>query len=375
MFVVLFLLIIPLCFNAGREAYLFINAILPKIKKRAFNIIFISVLILMFVLFFLAMAKVRFIPEIIFKIFFFLLGFLFYSVIFINISSLILFIIKKIKKLSTKLRHLRIIITSLFLAIANILMGYGTYNTLDLKTTTYNIVIDSSLTQEENLKIGLISDLHLGYLYDDKRVEEIVDKLNKMDLDLVCIVGDIFDGDYYTVKNKDNIKSLFKSIKTKYGVYASLGNHDAGNSYDEIVKFIQESNIKLLRDEYVQIDNKIILVGRRDSSPIGKSDQKREEIIKISNPLNLPIIVMDHQPGNLKEYDSNVDLLLCGHTHQGQFFPLNIVTDIVYDVDYGYYQAFSNSPQVIVTSGAGSWGPPQRIGTISEVVEIHVKIK
>lgn len=374
MFIILLMLIIPLCFNAGKEAYLLAN-FLFKIKKRTFNIIFIISLILMFILFFLAMAKVRFIPGIIFKLFFFVLGFLFYSVIFINIASLVNFIIKRIKKLNSYFIKIRTLVSLTCLILANGLMVYGTINTLNVRTTKYEITINSNIDIEENLKIGLISDLHLGYLYDDKRVEEVVEKLNKMDLDLVCLVGDIFDGDYYTVKNKDNIKSLFKSIKTKYGVYASLGNHDTGESYDEIVKFIQESNIKLLRDEYVQIDNKFILVGRRDSSPIGKSDQKREEIIKISNPLNLPVIVMDHQPGNIKEYDSNIDLVLCGHTHQGQFFPLNIVTDIVYDVDYGYYQKSINSPQAIVTSGVGSWGPPQRIGTISEIVEIYVKIK
>lgn len=368
------MLIIPLCFNAGREAYLLANSLF-KIKKKTFNIIFIISLILMFVLFFLAMTKVRFIPGIIFKIFFFVLGFLFYSVIFINIASLVNFIFKRIKKLNSYFIKIRTLVSLTFLILANGLMVYGTINTLNVRTTKYEITINSNIDIEENLKIGLISDLHLGYLYDDKRVEEVVEKLNKMDLDFVCLVGDIFDGDYYTVKNKDNIKSLFKSIKTKYGVYASLGNHDAGESYGEIVKFIQESNIKLLRDEYVQIDNKFILVGRRDSSPIVKSDRKREEIIKISNPLNLPVIVMDHQPGNIKEYDSNIDLVLCGHTHQGQFFPLNIVTDIVYDVDYGYYQKSINSPQTIVTSGVGSWGPPQRIGTISEIVEIYVKIK
>lgn len=375
MFIILFLLIIPLCFNAGRETYLWLKVIFPKIKRKTFSIIFVSAFILTLVMFFLSMAKVTWIPNNIIKIYFFIFGFLLYSAIFINIASLINFICKKTKLFSDNiLLKLRLIITTSILLIANGLMTYGTINTLNVKTKEYSITINTTQTNKDSLTVGLISDLHLGYIYDDKRVSEIVDRLNQMNVDIVCIVGDIFDGDYKTINNKEKIKSLFQNIKSTYGVYASLGNHDAGKTYDEMIKFINESNITLLRDDYQVIDNKFIIAGRRDSSPIGNHGKDRKETLEIVNPNDLPIIVMDHQPGNISEYDNNIDLILCGHTHQGQFFPLNLFTDLVYDVDYGYYQASIDSPQVIVTSGVGSWGPPQRIGTNSEIVKINISL-
>ena len=83
---------------------------------------------------------------------------------------------------------------------------------------------------------------------------------------------------------------------------------------------------------------------------------------------------MDHQTGNIRDYGEETDLILCGHTHKGQMFPFNLITDAVFDVDYGYYRASVDSPQVIVTSGAGTWGPPQRVATDNEVAEILVML-
>lgn len=87
----------------------------------------------------------------------------------------------------------------------------------------------------------------------------------------------------------------------------------------------------------------------------------------------MPVIVMDHQPANMIEYGNEVDLILSGHTHQGQIFPANLITNAMFTVDYGYYQKDKDSPQVIVTSGVGTWGPPLRIGTNSEIVQITIE--
>ncbi len=82
------------------------------------------------------------------------------------------------------------------------------------------------------------------------------------------------------------------------------------------------------------------------------------------------MIVMDHQPGNIRDYGEETDLILCGHTHKGQMFPFNLITDAVLMWIMDIYRASVDSPQVIVTSGAGTWGPPQRVATDNEVAEI-----
>jgi predicted MPP superfamily phosphohydrolase len=82
---------------------------------------------------------------------------------------------------------------------------------------------------------------------------------------------------------------------------------------------------------------------------------------------------MDHNPASIGEYGLGADLILCGHTHKGQLFPASIVTNAMYDVDYGYYRKDAVSPHVIVSSGVGYWGMPMRVGTDCEIVSVKIK--
>ena len=138
-----------------------------------------------------------------------------------------------------------------------------------------------------------------------------------------------------------------------------------------MVSFLKEANINLLDDDYDVIDNRLVLAGRLDSSPIGGyGDRQRKDLsdfLSIEDK-SLPVIVMDHNPANIGEYSKEADLVLCGHTHKGQVFPGSLITNALYDVDYGYYQKDADSPQVIVTSGVGSWGMPMRVATDCENV-------
>lgn len=254
------------------------------------------------------------------------------------------------------------------------LVVYGSYNATQLKQASYTIQIDKR-TSLDHLNIVLISDLHLGYINDADFLAEMVDRINRLQPDVVLMTGDIFNGNYYALSDPAKGIELLTSIQSTYGVYACLGNHDAGQSYGEIVNFIDKSNIQLLNDEHVVIDNQFVLVGRKDSSPIGEQGNPREATVEIMNKINtnLPVIVMDHQPANMIEYGNEVDLILSGHTHQGQIFPVNLITDAMFTVDYGHYQQDKVSPQVIVTSGVGTWGPPLRIGTNSEIALIKAE--
>ncbi len=197
-----------------------------------------------------------------------------------------------------------------------------------------------------------------------------------MEPDIVCIAGDIFNGNIYALHNPSGTLDLLKSINAKYGVYACLGNHDGGKTFREITRFLEEGNIKLLNDEHVTIDNRLVLAGRVDSSPIGGFDGlKRKNFADIKTSINtdLPVIVMDHNPLNMGQYGNEIDLILSGHTHRGQIFPANLVTRVMYTIDYGRYQKDEDSPNVIVTSGVGTWGMPMRIGSNNEIVVISLR--
>ena len=140
-----------------------------------------------------------------------------------------------------------------------------------------------------------------------------------------------------------------------------------------MISLLEQSNITLLNDEYVTIDNRLILIGRLDPFPIGGfGDMQRKDIKEIFTMIdtNLPIVVMDHNPSNIHQYGKETDLIISGHTHRGQIFPGSLITKALFTVDYGHYQKDIDSPHVIVTSGAGTWGTPMRIGTNNEIVSI-----
>ena len=182
----------------------------------------------------------------------------------------------------------------------------------------------------------------------------------------MLLAGDTFDDRDITILKKQ--KETLKAIRTKYGVYGVLGNHEyySGN-LDEMIKTFHEANIEILRDEVVEVAG-VYLVGRED---VRKTRKSLKELMHTVD-LEKPVIVLDHQPVSLEEArESGVDLQLSGHTHRGQFFPNQLITKRMYEVDYGYLA--KEDLQVIVSSGYGTWGPPVRIGSQSEIVDIKIK--
>ena len=375
-------MVLMILFYGGMNFYIIkkihpvINIFGKDIYSKIFLGIYISLavtLILRFVLIYVESNKV--IKNIVNIISSYWMGIFFYILLFLVIADLLILILVLTKVVS--LNYIKNITTyiSLFVVLASIITSVvGVFNANKVNETFYNITTSREL--KEKTKITFISDVHLGAVNSEKRLESIVEKINLQESDIVLIVGDLFDSDYTSIQNPDKAIELLKSIKSKYGVYACLGNHDAGKTFDKMTEFIEKSNITVLNDEFVEIDNRFILLGRLDGGPIGsQGGLVRQDInnIDIPNDNNLPVIVMDHNPLNINEYNNEVDLILSGHTHKGQIWPANIVTNNMYDVDYGYYNKDSNSPQVIVSSGSGTWGMPMRLGSQCEIVTINLK--
>lgn len=290
------------------------------------------------------------------------------------ISDGVLWVMKSFGVIATPYAHKLLFVRGSFVIVLVFgLCAYGRYHAHQIQDKSYSIQIEKE-TSLNKLKVIVISDLHLGYTNDVASLEETVQHINTLEADVVLIAGDIFNGSYRAVANPSKAIAIMKRIQSTYGVYACLGNHDAGTGYPEMEKFLEQSNIALLKDEAKIINDQFILVGRRDSSPIGEQGSRRSEVkSKLSEEdKKKPIIVLDHQPANLVEYEKGIDLIVSGHTHNGQLFPGNLITKAMFTNSYGYYQKEAGSPQVIVTSGVGTWGPPLRIGTDNEIVSIMI---
>lgn len=277
------------------------------------------------------------------------------------------------------------------ICIVIIISFSGIYHAKHIKVTPYKITVDKSAPDMDSLQIVLLADTHFGYNSGAVHAQEIVDKINEQQPDLVCIAGDIFDNEYDAVREPEKISEILRTIRSKYGVYACWGNHDlnepilAGFTFkhkkedskqlkDPRMKlFLQNSNIQLLEDEAVLIDNSFYVVGRKDASLIEKIEEKRKTPAQLTQKLDKDktIIVIDHQPKELQELaDAGADLDLCGHTHNGQTFPGNLTIKPMWENPCGISQ--KDAMTCIVTSGAGVWGPAMRLGTDSEICSIQV---
>ena len=277
------------------------------------------------------------------------------------------------------------------ICIVIIISFSGIYHAKHIKVTPYKITVDKSAPDMDSLKIVLLADTHFGYNSGAVHAQEIVDKINEQQPDLVCIAGDIFDNEYDAVREPEKISEILRTIRSKYGVYACWGNHDlnepilAGFTFKHkkedskqlkdprMKRFLQNSNIQLLEDEAVLIDNSFYVVGRKDASLIEKIEEKRKTPAQLTQKLDKDktIIVIDHQPKELQDIaDAGVDLDLCGHTHDGQTFPGNFTVKFLWKNPCGYLQ--KGSMHNIVTSGSGVWGPAMRVGTDSEICTINL---
>ncbi|OMF34703.1 phosphoesterase [Paenibacillus sp. FSL H8-0548] len=257
---------------------------------------------------------------------------------------------------------------SITLAALILLIGYGTFNAYSPIVRSYDIALPKQGPASGALNIVMVSDMHFGYLSGKKHAIRMVEEINALKPDIVLIPGDLIDDDIEPYKQK-NLGSVLAQIKAPYGVYASLGNHDRfKGEIGELIALLEESNMKVLYDEVVTVDGWLTLIGRKDHS-----DKERAELSHFTTDIDQSkaIILLEHQPYGLDTAkEQGIDLMLSGHTHRGQIAPAHLITQLLFENDWGHLQ--KEQFHSIVSSGYGFWGPPIRTGSRSEIVQIRV---
>lgn len=252
-----------------------------------------------------------------------------------------------------------------------VLLGYGYYNYRHPKTNIINIALDKPLADDAKpVKIVAVSDLHLGNGTGKTALKRYVKMINEQNPDLILIAGDLIDNSVVPLYTENMMEEL-SELKAPLGIYMVPGNHEYISGIKASARFIQDTPIQLLRDSVVTLPNGMQLIGRDDrSNTARRSLQELMAGIDKSNP----IILLDHQPYKLTESEAaGVDLQFSGHTHRGQVWPMNWVTDHIYEQSHGYRQ-WGNS-HIYVSSGLSLWGPPFRIGTESDMAVFHLSTK
>ena len=375
---IVFLVFGDVNFYIGKKLFDWFVLLLPNLNAKLFIVIFI-LLSLVMVLGNLPVIRPVFLKQAFNWIGSYWMGAFIYLFLFTVLSDLLILLGKAIGLIANPMPQAVRFWAGLSVLIATtVVVAYGLFNAKQLKLVSYDINVKAENISQP-LKIAMVSDLHIGAVDWEDHLEKTVAMINSIEPDIVLIPGDIFNDDYYLIHNPEKVVELFQQIKSKHGVYASLGNHDGGKNYADFVSLLTRSGIKLLNDEALIVDGKVALLGRVDASPVGgfpgfsrKSSEEMQALIA-ELPQELPLIVMDHNPTHVDEYGKETDLIVAGHTHRGQIFPGNLFTKALFAVDYGYYQKDENSPQVVVSSGAGTWAMPMRVGSQREVVEINLQ--
>lgn len=317
-------------------------------------------------------------------------GIMLYSLMFICFFDLLRLIAKHTKLKNTRLfsRTSVISIGSIIACCAVAVCLFGIIHARDIKTKEYSVNVNKSCGDTKNMKAVLVADLHMGYAIGVQQITKMVDKINAQNPDIVVIAGDIFDNSYDGLDDPEGIKKQLKSIKSKYGVYATFGNHDinekilmgftfdwSGTNHNDsrMTSFVKDCGITLMQDDSLLVDNKFYLVGRRDKEKSGNTDGSRKTIKELTDNLDKtkPVFVIAHEPDELQETaNAGADIDFSGHTHDGQLFPGNITVNLMWENPAGMLK--KDNMTSIVTSGVGIYGPYMRVGTDADISVVNI---
>lgn len=323
------------------------------------------------------------------NIFMGLFMFFFMTLVAVAIIELIIWTVRRASKKKGGVPHgaAAMLIIPLIVTVAVNLAGSQTAH--DVKVTNYSIEKEK-LGLTGPARIVLFADTHIGVNSTPKIYEDMVDRINEQDADLVVVSGDLVTSSFGAMRDPETYASIMRGIESKYGVYAVYGNHDVdepllgGFTYagKENAKrnpamegWVNDCGWKLLTDDVTRIPelNDLVIAGRRDESRPGDGFDERaplSDLLKETDPDD-SILLLQHEPSDLYELDEyGVDLSVSGHTHDGQIFPGNIITKILTEQSYGMENW--GDAIAVVTSGVGYYGPPIRVCTISEIVVIDL---
>lgn len=261
--------------------------------------------------------------------------------------------------------HLRArpFIAAALLAVSVLSSVYGLINARTLRLRRLTIALPNLPGAWRGRKAVLVSDLHLGNVNRRGFAKRVADRIRALDPAVIFLPGDLFDGTRVT---PETIAGPILDLKPSLGVFFVTGNHEVYGGADHFTAPLDARGVRVLDNERVDVDGVAILgISYKDStSPI----RVRQFLSAQQLDADQPSILLQHVPNRLPIVEQcGVSLQLSGHTHGGQFLPFTWITRRAFGKFTHGLQRFGNL-QVYTSSGVGTWGPPLRLGSASEIV-------
>ena len=251
------------------------------------------------------------------------------------------------------------IILLVFLSLNIFLVTYSIFKGSVIKKKNIKITSDKV---KNNLKFIFLSDFHLGS-NSKEYLDKVISILNKIQYDFLLIGGDLIDSSSFKLKYLEKFKLLKKKI------FFVTGNHEYYlNNTHEILEVLQRNGVLYLNNSSLIYKN-LNIIGLNDNQTV--SSQKKLALkLKKEHLFNLVLV---HKPSVWSFIRNKVDLVLSGHTHNGQIFPFNLLVKLKFKFCYGIYKKYEST--LYVSSGLGCWGPKMRLGSSNEILEINLAPK
>ena len=257
--------------------------------------------------------------------------------------------------------------STFFISLAvSVLVGvYGQIEAINIRTE--RVVIKSPKIPENvgKLRIVQISDVHLGLIMGEWRLERILKEVRRAQPDILVSTGDLLDGQ---VNDISRMADKVGDIRTPYGKYAVTGNHEFYAGIGRSLAFTEEAGFTVLRGEKLEIPGLIVMAGVDDATAnrFGQHGEISEKQLLSDLPRDRFVVLLKHRPLVESGSEGLFDLQLSGHTHGGQIFPFSLIIKLLYPIDRGLLP-LRDGAFLYVNRGSGTWGPPMRFLVPPEV--------
>ncbi|MGS0686539.1 metallophosphoesterase [Nakamurella sp. GG22] len=248
-------------------------------------------------------------------------------------------------------------------AVATITTGIAARSALGgpaVRTAT--IALPNIPAEAVGMRVALISDLHLGSVLGADFCRSVVELVNAQQPDVICLIGDLSDGS--VAELGEELRPL-ADLRAPEGVFVVTGNHEFYFDPDGWIAFLPQLGMRLLANEGEPVRG-LLLAGVHDIAgrPTGRGPDMDAALT--TRAPDQPVIMMSHSPNLVDDAaDRQVDLMVSGHTHGGQFFPGTLAVAATSKAVSGYYSF--GPTQLFITNGAGFWGPIARLGAPPDI--------
>lgn len=272
--------------------------------------------------------------------------------------------------------------TFIILAIAITAGAYSFFEASQIHSERVVINTSKLPSSSSRIRIVQVSDVHIGLLLREKRLQLILEKIKEARPDIIVSTGDLIDGKLNrddAISELNPLAALLASAQAPSGKFAVIGNHEVYAGLPQALSFSQAGGFTILRNQSIQLANGITITGVDDRTVNRETIAQNEtgsgtgaETALLSNVSHNSFnILLKHRPDILPASDGHFDLQLSGHVHGGQIFPFNLLVRLKHPIPCGTTVTPTGS-RIHVSRGTGTWGPPMRLFAPPEVTIIDI---